>query len=185
VSHNRIVIKKGTAILVAVAILALGVIGTSLSTLYKQNEYIGYPPMVTFKESYGFPLGWHGYSVTEGSAIPVIPPPLTYWFSLESLLLDAAFWFAISFFACVATMKSVKVLLRTIASKVVVTYFLASASFSVVGLSLYLFSYENLGLRLLGFGIFLVVATFYQSLAGERKTSQKDTRRQLWKMKFP
>ena len=35
------------------------------------------------------------------------------------------------------------------------------------------FPYEDLGLRLYGFGIFLVVATFYQSLLGERKTSKK------------
>ena len=33
--------------------------------------------------------------------------------------------------------------------------------------------YEDLGLRLYGFGMFLVIATFYQSLVGERKTSKK------------
>ena len=58
-------------------------------------------------------------------------------------------------------------------SKVVVMYFFSSASFLVVGLSLCLFSYEDLGLRLFGIGLFLVVATFCQSLVGERKTSQK------------
>jgi hypothetical protein len=29
--------------------------------------------------------------------------------------------------------------------------------------------YQDLGLRLFGFGIFLVAATFYQTLAGERR----------------
>jgi hypothetical protein len=71
-------------------------------------------------------------------------------------------------------------------------YFFASLSFLVVGLSLCLFTqtqtrgiegwglpayffswtthpYEDLGLRLLGFGTFLVVATFYQSLGRQKR----------------
>lgn len=72
-------------------------------------------------------------------------------------------------------------------------YFFASLSFLVVGLSLCLFTqtrpfqgwglppysfswtthpYEDLGLRLYGIGIFLVVATFYQTLVIERKTAR-------------
>jgi hypothetical protein len=181
VSLNRIVVKKATAILVALASLGLGVIGTALSTLYEQNEWILFQGE-TFKVSYGFPLAWMGYSQNyppihldppQWPFGPIVIPLKTYWFSLGSLLLDAAFWFAISFFVCGTTMKSVKILLRTIASNVVVTYFLASASFSVVGLSLNLFSYENLGLRLYGFGLFLIAATFYQVLVRERRTSKK------------
>jgi hypothetical protein len=188
VSHNRIVVKKGTAILVALVILALGVIGTSLSTLYEQDEWLDRGAVTTFKVSYGFPVSWYGYSLTEGGVIPVIPPPRAYWFSLGSFLLDAAFWFAISFFVSVATVKPVKILLRKIGSKVVVTYFLASLSFLVVGLGLCLITqtfevftptreiipygpfhpYLDLGVRLFGFGIFLVVSSFYQTLVGDK-----------------
>jgi hypothetical protein len=103
--------------LIALVILALGLIGTSLSTLLKQNEYIGYPPKVTVKESYGFPRGWYGYSHIE-QMMPVLHPEMVYWFSLGSLLLDAAFWIAISFFVCIATMKSVNMLRKTRASKI-------------------------------------------------------------------
>lgn len=106
-------------LLVALAILALGVIGAGLSALYKQKDYSGNPPTVTVKESYGFPLGWQGYSWTE-IGMPVFIPvrtPKIYWFSFGSLLLDAAFWFAISFFACIVAMKSVDILRRTRASK--------------------------------------------------------------------
>jgi hypothetical protein len=35
------------------------------------------------------------------------------------------------------------------------------------------YPYEDLGLRLYAIGLFLVAATFYQSLAGEGRTSQK------------
>jgi len=177
------VIKKRTSILIALAILTLGLVGISLSTLYEQyeSEFLGTNfPLGLWKTSYGygFPLGWYGYSFTfiTGMQVPIGPvpaPPKVYWFSLESLLLDAAFWFAISFSVCVASTKSVEILLKTTASKVVVTYFLASASFSIVGLSLFFFSYEDLGLRLYAIGLFLVAATFYQSLVGERRTSQK------------
>lgn len=173
VSHNRIVAKKGTAVLVALVILAFGLTGTGFSGLYVQNQFVIVANTGIVKASYGFPLSWHGY--LQNYSLQLHPhwgdvnPPKVYWLSLGSLLLDAAFWFAISFFACVATMKSVKILLRTIASKVVVTYFLASASFSIAGLSLYLFSYEDLGLRLYCIGLFLVAATFYQSLIRQKK----------------
>jgi uncharacterized membrane protein YfcA len=72
-------------------------------------------------------------------------------------------------FVSATSVKSVQILLKTIASKVVVTYFLASATFSIVGSCLYLFGYEDLGLRLYAFGMFLVAATFYQSLVGKKK----------------
>jgi hypothetical protein len=174
VSPSRIVIKKRTVFLIALVTLALGLIGTSLSTLYKQIEIVpDGGPLATLKTSYGFPLGWYGYVYKEGGVMPLIPPPPTYWFSLESLLLDAAFWFATGFFAWVATLQSFKILLRTIGSKIVASYFLASAYFSVAGLFLFLFSYGGLGLRLYGIGMFLVGCTFYQSLVGEGRTSQR------------
>jgi len=161
-------------LLIALMILALGLIGTGLSTLYENDEPIESQqpfPSAAFKVSYGIPLAWHGYSVAYTGWIPW-GFLSEYWFSLEYLLLDAAFWFAISFLVCVATLKSVSVLLKTIASKTVVTYFLASASFSIVGVSLFFFGYEDLGFRLYAIGLFLVAATCYQSLVGKRRTSQ-------------
>ena len=104
-------------VLIALAILALGLTGTGFSTLYRQSGYIGDPPVVTFKVSLGFPLGWYGHSHTEGSAIPVNGYPETYWFSLGSFLLDATFWVATSSFVCIAAMKSVNLLRKTRASK--------------------------------------------------------------------
>ena len=98
-------------VLIVLAILALGLIGTGLSALYQQNEYIREPyydpktpaPVIgPIKVSYGFPLGWHGYSLM------YIGPRnfrSEYWFSLESLLLDAAFWIAISSIACIDIIK--------------------------------------------------------------------------------
>jgi hypothetical protein len=105
--------------LIALAILALGLIGTGVSIIYVQNEFIGVhvgdPSVGTWKFSYGFPLSWYGYS----QAVVRVPTttPKTYWFSLESFLLDAAFWIAISFFTCIATMKSVSMLHKTRTSK--------------------------------------------------------------------
>jgi hypothetical protein len=83
-------------------------------------------------------------------------------------------------------------------NRIVAIYFFVSLSLLVVGLSLSLYTtqtfgsiyigapgipghveftyvrpYEDLGLGLYGFGIFLVAATFYQSLAGEKRTSKK------------
>jgi hypothetical protein len=209
VSCKRVVVRKATAIFVAVAILALGVIGTGLSTLYEQNESMYQSASITFKVSYGFPLAWHGYSQNY-SLHPTgqphwgdfNPPPPIYWLSLGSLLLDAAFWFAISFFVCLTLFKSA-ITVRKAAPKIlsvvniVVMYFFASLAFLVVGLCLSsvtqtfgggfvssngigipsnpfaIHPYLDMGLRLFGFGIFLVAATFYQSLAREGKTSQK------------
>jgi hypothetical protein len=195
VSYKRIVVNRTAAILVAVVILGLGIIGTGLSTLYEQNEWLILGQVATIKVSYGFPVSWYGYSFREGGATPIYPPPRAYWFSLGSFLLDAAFWFAISFFVSIASVKPVKILLRKIGSKVVVTYFLASLSFLAVGLGLSLITqtfkefltapaleiipygpfhpYSDLGLRLFAFGIFLVAASFYQTLVRERKISQK------------
>jgi hypothetical protein len=108
--------------LIALVILAFGLIGTALSTLYVQNEFLlhtvhfGDPSAEAWKFSYGFPLGWYGYSQQQvWSANPI---PKFYWFSLGSLLLDAAFWVAISFFVSLAAIKSVNILRKTRASKI-------------------------------------------------------------------
>ena len=103
-------------LLVALTILALGLIGTGLSALYERDEFILTNfPMGTRKISYGFPLGWQGYSIVE-VGIPDATPEI-HWFSLGSLLLDAAFWFAISFFVYIAELKSVNMLHKKRASK--------------------------------------------------------------------
>jgi hypothetical protein len=107
-------------LLIALAVIALGLIGTELSTLYKQNEYIGiggplHNPLGTIKTSYGFPLGYYGYSIDEYDLR--IHGPQIYWFSLGSLLLDAAFWFAISSIGCISIIKSMNIFHKTRASK--------------------------------------------------------------------
>jgi hypothetical protein len=101
------------SLLIALAILALGLIGTSFSELYVQNQIVHATNEDTVNVSYGFPLSWHGYSQSYLHRMIAVSFPENYWFSLESLLLDAAFWFAISFFLCIATMKSVNILHKT------------------------------------------------------------------------
>jgi len=104
-------------LLIASAVIALGLIGAGLSTLYRQNiitDFTG--KQGVYKVSYGFPLGWYGHSHTVGG-IPLFPSSETYWFSLESLLLDTAFWVAISSIGCVAIIKSMNMLHKTRASK--------------------------------------------------------------------
>lgn len=98
--------RKKTALIVLV-ILALGLVGASLSALYEHGELTqGTLLGGTFKASYGFPLGWHGYSTNYGGPPLVYPStwPVFYWFSLESFLLDIAFWSAITSFAVFCTM---------------------------------------------------------------------------------
>jgi len=108
--------RKKNALIVLV-ILALGLVGTVLSTLYQQNELIDMTASKsTLKVSYGFPLGWHGYSLIYRGWSPW-GFPSEYWFSLGSLLLDATFWIAISFLVSLAAMKSVSILRKTRASK--------------------------------------------------------------------
>jgi hypothetical protein len=114
------------SVLIVVVILAFGLIGTGLSALYQQQDWqtteiTADKHMSTFKVSHGFPVGWYGYSqttiwYTSHWNAPYIPPKI-YWFSLESLLLDAAFWVAISFFVCIAAVKLVNKLRKTRASK--------------------------------------------------------------------
>jgi len=108
--------KKRTVV-VALAIIAIGFVGTGLSTLYKQHDYINFTGrQATYRESYGFPLGWYGYSQTVGG-IPTAFSPMIYWSSLGPLLLDVGFWIAISFLVSSAAIKSVNTLHKTRASK--------------------------------------------------------------------
>jgi len=111
---------RNKSVLIILVILSIGLIGTGLSALYTQKGYTDFTlgMTITLKTSYGFPLSWHGYSQTSGDVIPVKPlPSFDNWFSLESLLLDAALWFAISFFVTFATIKSVNMLHKTRTSK--------------------------------------------------------------------
>jgi len=100
-------------LLVAMAILALGLIGLSLSAQYQQPNELILKPLWTVKTSYGFPLSWYGYS----EQIVSLDGKSIYWYSVESLLIDSVVWFAISFFVCVATFKSVNISQRTRASR--------------------------------------------------------------------
>ena len=88
---------------------------------YTQNGYTGdFFTKGVFKVSHGFPLGWYGYSQIFVGIPAFSPLPEIYWFSLVSLLLDAAFWIALSFFVAqglIAIMKSVNILHKTRASK--------------------------------------------------------------------
>jgi hypothetical protein len=104
-------------VLIALAIIAIGFVGTGLTTLYKQHEYIDFTGrQATYKESYGFPLGWYGYSYIVGG-VPILSPIHVYWFSLLSLLLDAAFWVVISSIGCIAIIRSMNMLHKARASK--------------------------------------------------------------------
>jgi hypothetical protein len=91
-------------LLIVLSILLLGSLGTILSSFYLSI----YANFVVYKTSYGFPIGWHGHESAGGVALE--PFYDADWFSLESLLLDIAFWFAISSLAVVATIKAVSML---------------------------------------------------------------------------
>jgi disulfide bond formation protein DsbB len=107
--------RQKTALMIVI-ILGFGLIGTGFSAFYEQNELVGEgSDMHILKTTYGFPMRWYGYS--QQQAFSANPIPKFYWFSLESLVLDTAFWVVISFFACFAIMKSVNTLRKTRTSK--------------------------------------------------------------------
>jgi len=185
--------------LFALMILALGLVGIGLSTLYMQEGYSGNEPFVTVKRSYGFPFGWYGYSFT--TVIAPVHVPEIYWFSLGSLLLDAAFWFAISFFVSIAAIKSARALnliAKTRAGmlglKTSIMLLVVSLSLMVIGVGLCLLSqrkleeiiqvwfgsiipptlirpYLDLGLRLIGSGTIALIATFLVMLRKPRNVN--------------
>ena len=179
-------------VLIALVILAFGLVGTGLSTLYKQNEGIVITLMGFTREvSYGFPFGWYGYSFTV-TGIPDYHwglPPLSYWFSLESLLLDVAFWFVISFFVSFVALKSARALnlvarirAGVLGMKTSIILLVMSLLFIVIGVGLCLVAqssalestevrwyiipsvdwmagYLDVGLRLIGSGTVTLIAT--------------------------
>lgn len=100
-------------LLIALAVIALGLIFTGFSGLYTVFQLEGNFWSGISRISYGFPLGWYGH-VRRGHPDGFLP---VYWFSLESLLVDAAFWIAISSIGCLATIKSMNMFHKTGASK--------------------------------------------------------------------
>jgi hypothetical protein len=167
--------------LIVLAVLALGLVGIGLSTLYTQNEYsasiTGTIEKDVSKVSHGFPLGWYGYTQTyswnKSYSGHWGPPPFVAtkisWFSLESLLLDVSFWFAISFFASLTAIRSARTLnLVAIARacvlgmKTSLMLLVMSLFFMVVGVGLCLVAqpYLDVGLRLIGSGTIVLIATF-------------------------
>lgn len=93
--------------------MVLGSVGTILSSFYSSlyQDFVVYRARAL--TSYGFPFGWHGHELAVGPAHILDPggfPSDVDWFSLEALLLDIAFWFAISSLAVVATIKAVNML---------------------------------------------------------------------------
>jgi hypothetical protein len=107
-------------LLITMAILVLGLIGTGLSTLYRRDEgtFLPIPGKVgTTKVSYGLPLSWYGYSIKDEGPPTFTPPPKVYWFNLEPFFLDIAFWFAFSSIVCLAIFIPVNMLSKTRASK--------------------------------------------------------------------
>ena len=177
------------SVLIALVILALGLVGASLSTLYEHDERFGSMLGGTFKASYGFPLGWHGYSTNYGGPPLVYPStwPVFYWFSLESFLLDTAFWVVISFFVSLAAIKSAQALnfvamvrAGVLGMKTSILLLVMSLSLIAIGVGLCLFAqttgpaqvwfgyvispmkirpYLDLGLRLIGSGTVSLIAT--------------------------
>ena len=71
-------------VLIILAILASGSVATSISGFCKQDISL----LGTTRIGYGFPLIWHGYS----QAVVYPEPPIYYFFSWESFVLDVAFW---------------------------------------------------------------------------------------------
>ena len=185
-------------VLIALVILALGLVGTGLSALYQQQDwqtteittdkYMG-----TFNVFYGFPLSWHGYAHTTIWYLshwnPPYNPPKVYWFSLESLLLDVAFWFVISFFVSFVALKSARALnlvarirAGVLGMKTSIILLVMSLLFIVIGVGLCLVAqssalestevrwyiipsvdwmagYLDVGLRLIGSGTVTLIAT--------------------------
>lgn len=70
--------------LIILMIIAFGSISTLVSGFYRQDiSLVG-----ATRIGYGFPLIWHGYS----QAVVYPEPPIYYFFSWESFVLDIAFW---------------------------------------------------------------------------------------------
>jgi len=70
--------------LIILMIIAFGSISTLISGFYRQDISL----LGATRIGYGFPLIWHGYS----QAVVYPEPPIYYFFSWESFVLDIAFW---------------------------------------------------------------------------------------------
>lgn len=176
---------RNKSALIALVILALGLVGASLSTLYEHDEYSGLLGG-TFKASYGFPLSWHGYSTNYGvpmfnNNLQPVSSPVFYWFSLEAFLLDVAFWFGISFFVSLVAIKVARALnlvemarAGVLGMKTSIMLLVMSLFFIVVGVGLSLVAqmsafggmsdYLNVGSRLIGSGTIALIATLSDML---------------------
>jgi hypothetical protein len=74
---------RNKLVLIVFVILASGFVATLVSGFYEQNL----STLGVSKFGYGLPLSWHGNSWIVYPTMPTV-----YWFSLESFILDAAFW---------------------------------------------------------------------------------------------
>jgi len=110
-------------LLIALAVLAVGLIGTSLSSLCEnQNEMIEVRPFApNHWVSFGFPVSWYGY---REQTYPELDGARFYWFSLGSFLVNTAFWIAISTLGYFVVAISINMLHKARASKnlSVITY---------------------------------------------------------------
>jgi hypothetical protein len=80
--------------------LVFGAIGMSLSILHQEQWVM--PSSLTqttsYYVSYGYPTDCYGYKGYFHNSATEHSTETHYWFSLESFMYDAAFWFALSFF---------------------------------------------------------------------------------------
>ena len=79
-----ICVSRIKSALIILMIIAVGSISTLISGFYKQDISL----LGMTRIGYGFPLIWHGYS----QAVVYPEPPIYYFFSWESFVLDIAFW---------------------------------------------------------------------------------------------
>lgn len=94
-------------LLIVLMVLALGLVETGLSSLYTQStiDKLG-GTIYIIRVSCGFPFIWYGYeTIHQLHMFPQESLP-EYWYSLELLLIDAAFWIAISSIACFVAIRA-------------------------------------------------------------------------------
>ncbi len=183
-------------VLIGLIILVLGLVGTGLSALYQRDEFVrdprhNSPSVGTIKVYYGFPLAWYGYA--EGGIGFWGFTRKVYWFSLGSFLLDTPFWFAVCLFVSFAAIKSARVLnlvalarASMLEMKTSLILVVMSLSFLVIGASLCVAAqasadafdrmegYLDMGLRLIGSGMSVLIATVSVMLWKPHR--QKDAR---------
>jgi hypothetical protein len=181
-------------VLIGLVILVLGLVGAGFSALYQRNEFIrdprhNSPSVGTIKVYYGFPLAWYGY--TEGGIGFWGYTIKVYWFSLGSFLVNTLFWSAVGLFVSFAAIKSARALnlvgmarASMLGMKTSLILVVMSLSFLIIGVSLCVAAqasadafdrmegYLDVGLRLVGSGMSVLIATVSVMLWKPR--SQKD-----------